>query len=71
MAGGGGQEARRPTRPRGLGRIGVLTRDNAHAEDVFDALTGAGIPVEIVGPPACCGSPRVAEIVATLHLCTT
>ena len=30
-------------------KIGVLTRDNAHAEDVFDALTGAGIPVEIVG----------------------
>ena len=29
--------------------IGVLVRDNAHAADVFDALTAAEIPVEIVG----------------------
>jgi DNA helicase-2/ATP-dependent DNA helicase PcrA len=48
--------------------IGVLTRDNAHAEDVFDALTGAGVPVEIVGLSGLLRLPEVAEIVATLHL---
>jgi DNA helicase-2/ATP-dependent DNA helicase PcrA len=48
--------------------IGVLTRDNAHAEDVFDALTGAGIPVEIVGLSGLLRLPEVAEIVAILHL---
>lgn len=48
--------------------IGVLTRDNSHAEDVFDALTGAGIPVEIVGLSGLLRLPEVAEIVATLHL---
>jgi len=52
----------------GWARIGVLTRDNAHAEDVFDALTGAGIPVEIVGLSGLLRLPEVAEIVATLHL---
>lgn len=49
-------------------KIGVLTRDNAHAEDVFDALTSAGIPVEIVGLSGLLRLPEVAEIVATLHL---
>jgi DNA helicase-2/ATP-dependent DNA helicase PcrA len=49
-------------------KIGVLTRDNAHAEDVFDALTGAGVPVEIVGLSGLLRLPEVAEIVATLHL---
>ncbi len=48
--------------------VGVLTRDNAHAEDVFDALTGAGIPVEIVGLKGLLRLPEVAEVVATLHL---
>ena len=48
--------------------IGVLTRDNAHAEDVFDALTAAGIPVEIVGLSGLLRLPEVAEVVATLHL---
>ncbi|GAA4692801.1 ATP-dependent DNA helicase [Nocardioides conyzicola] len=48
--------------------IGVLTRDNAHAEDVFDALTGAGVPVEIVGLSGLLRLPEVAEVVATLHL---
>ncbi|MBB3043304.1 ATP-dependent DNA helicase [Nocardioides soli] len=52
----------------GWARIGVLTRDNAHAEDVFDALTGAGIPVEIVGLSGLLRLPEVAEVVATLHL---
>ncbi|GAW49576.1 MULTISPECIES: ATP-dependent DNA helicase [unclassified Nocardioides] len=54
--------------PGGWAKIGVLTRDNAHAEDVFDALTGAGIPVEIVGLSGLLRLPEVAEIVATLHL---
>jgi DNA helicase II / ATP-dependent DNA helicase PcrA len=48
--------------------IGVLTRDNAHAEEVFDALTGVGIPVEIVGLSGLLRLPEVAEIVAVLHL---
>jgi len=48
--------------------IGVLTRDNAHAAEVFDALTGAGIPVEIVGLSGLLRLPEVAEIVAILHL---
>ncbi len=49
-------------------KIAVLTRDNAHAEDVFDALTGAGIPVEIVGLSGLLRLPEVAEVVAILHL---
>ena len=48
--------------------IGVLTRDNSHAEEVFDALTGAGIPVEIVGLSGLLRLPEVAEVVALLHL---
>ncbi len=48
--------------------IGVLTRDNAHAADVFDALTRAEIPVEIVGLQGLLRLPEVAEVVATLTL---
>ncbi len=48
--------------------IGVLTRDNAHAAEVFDALTEAGIPVEIVGLSGLLRLPEVAEVVAVLHL---
>ena len=47
--------------------IGVLVRDNAHAADVFDALTAAGVPVEIVGLNGLLRLPEVAEVVATLH----
>ncbi|MGA8248316.1 MAG: ATP-dependent helicase, partial [Nocardioides sp.] len=48
--------------------IGVLTRDNAHAADVFDALTERDVPVEIVGLSGLIRLPEVAEVVATLHL---
>ena len=48
--------------------IGVLTRDNSHAADVFDALGAARIPVEIVGLSGLLRLPEVAEVVATLHL---
>ena len=48
--------------------LGVLTRDNAHAEEVFDALTGAGVPVEIVGLSGLVRLPEVAEVVAILTL---
>jgi DNA helicase-2/ATP-dependent DNA helicase PcrA len=48
--------------------IGVLTRDNAHAADVFDALTSRDVPVEIVGLSGLIRLPEVAEVVATLHL---
>ncbi len=48
--------------------IGVLTRDNAHAADVFDTLTRAEIPVEIVGLQGLLRLPEVAEVVATLTL---
>ncbi|WP_298520673.1 ATP-dependent DNA helicase [uncultured Nocardioides sp.] len=48
--------------------IGVLTRDNQHAAEVFDALTDADIPVEIVGLSGLLRLPEVAEIVAILRL---
>jgi len=48
--------------------IGVLVRDNAHAADVFDALTRAEIPVEIVGLQGLLRLPEVAGVVATLTL---
>jgi DNA helicase-2/ATP-dependent DNA helicase PcrA len=53
---------------RGWADIGVLTRDNAHAEQVYDALTTAGVPVEIVGLSGLLRLPEVAEVVATLTL---
>ncbi|GAA1972881.1 ATP-dependent DNA helicase AdnB [Nocardioides panacihumi] len=49
-------------------RLAVLTRDNASAERVFDVLTSAEIPVEIVGLAGLLRLPEVAEIVAVLHL---
>jgi DNA helicase II / ATP-dependent DNA helicase PcrA len=55
-----------PGRP--WSEIGVLTRDNAHAADVFDALSDAEIPVEIVGLQGLLRLPEVAEVVATLTL---
>ncbi len=48
--------------------IGVLVRDNAHAADVFDALTREEIPVEIVGLQGLLRLPEVAEVVAELTL---
>jgi DNA helicase-2/ATP-dependent DNA helicase PcrA len=48
--------------------IGVLTRDNSHAADVFDALTRREIPVEIVGLKGLLRLPEVAEVVASLTL---
>lgn len=48
--------------------IGVLVRDNAHAADVFDALSAAGVPVEIVGVNGLLRLPEVAEVLATLTL---
>ncbi|QIX27621.1 ATP-dependent helicase [Nocardioides sp. JQ2195] len=48
--------------------IGVLTRDNKHAADVFDALSSREIPVEIVGLKGLLRLPEVAEVVATLTL---
>jgi DNA helicase-2/ATP-dependent DNA helicase PcrA len=56
------------TRTGDWSRLGVLTRDNSHAEEVFDALTSADVPVEIVGLSGLLRLPEVAEIVATLHL---
>ncbi len=52
----------------GYSAIGVLTRDNAQGEEVYDALTEAGIPVEIVGLSGLIRLPEVAEVVATLSL---
>ncbi|WP_241153706.1 ATP-dependent DNA helicase [Nocardioides pantholopis] len=48
--------------------IGVLTRDNAHAAAVFDALSAREVPVEIVGLKGLLRLPEVAEVVATLTL---
>ena len=54
--------------PGSWAKIGVLTRDNATGASVFDALTTAGVPVEIVGLSGLLRLPEVAEVVATLHL---
>lgn len=48
--------------------IGILTRDNAHAAAVFDALSEREIPVEIVGLKGLLRLPEVSEVVATLTL---
>ena len=48
--------------------IAVLTRDNSHAADVFEALTRADVPVEIVGLKGLLQLPEVADVVATLTL---
>jgi len=61
-------ESVREAHTREWSDIGVLTRDNGHAEEVFDALTTAGIPVEIVGLSGLLRLPEVAEVVAVLHL---
>lgn len=50
--------------------IGILVRDNAHAADVFDTLSAAGIPVEIVGLKGLLRLPEVADVLATLTLVT-
>ena len=60
---------RRPTMAEPLwSEIGVLTRDNSHAADVFDALTAREIPVEIVGLKGLMRLPEVSEVVSTLAL---
>ena len=48
--------------------IGVLTRDNNHAADVFDALSAREIPVEIVGLKGLMRLPEVSHVVSTLAL---
>ncbi|WP_370288695.1 ATP-dependent DNA helicase [Nocardioides sp.] len=48
--------------------MAVLSRDNAHAELVFDALSTAGVPVEIVGLAGLVRLPEIALVVATLRL---
>ena len=48
--------------------IGILTRDNGTAADVFKVLSEAEIPVEIVGLKGLLALPEVAEVVAVLTL---
>ena len=48
--------------------IGVLVRTNKHGAEVYDALTEADIPVEIVGLGGLIRLPEVAQVVATLSL---
>lgn len=50
------------------GEIGVLVRNNTHAADVFDTLTSADIPVEIVGLSGLLRLPEVSDVLATLTL---
>jgi len=57
-----------PQRPGTWRRIGVLTRDNATAAEVFDALTADGMPVEIVGLNGLLRLPEVSLVVSTLTL---
>ncbi|HYO31748.1 MAG TPA: ATP-dependent DNA helicase [Nocardioidaceae bacterium] len=49
-------------------QIAVLVRDNTMASAVHDALTVAGVPVEVVGLSGLLGTPEVAEVVATLDV---
>ena len=49
-------------------KIAVLTRDNDSGAACFDALSAAGIPVEIVGLAGLLRLPEVAEVVACLTL---
>ena len=49
-------------------QIGVLVRDNKTAVDVHDALTAAGVPVEVVGLSGLLRMPEVVEVVATLQV---
>lgn len=48
--------------------IAVLTRDNDSGAACFDALSSAGVPVEIVGLSGLLRLPEVAEVVACLTL---
>jgi DNA helicase II / ATP-dependent DNA helicase PcrA len=48
--------------------VAVLTRDNTHAADVFEALSRHEVPVEIVGLKGLLQLPEVADVVATLTL---
>jgi DNA helicase-2/ATP-dependent DNA helicase PcrA len=48
--------------------IGVLVRDNKTAADVHEALTAAGVPVEVIGLSGLLQMPEVAEVVATLQV---
>ncbi len=48
--------------------IGVLVRDHRMASDVHDALSAAGVPVEVVGLSGLLAMPEVAEVVATLQV---
>jgi DNA helicase-2/ATP-dependent DNA helicase PcrA len=48
--------------------VAVLTRDNQHAADVYEELTRADVPVEIVGLKGLLQLPEVADVVATLSL---
>ncbi len=48
--------------------IGVLVRDNKTANDVHDALTSAGVPVEVVGLNGLLRMPEVVEVVSTLQV---
>ena len=48
--------------------VGILTRDNSTAADVFKVLSEAEIPVEIVGLKGLLALPEVAKVVAVLTL---
>ncbi len=54
-------------RPR-WSEIAVLVRDNSMASAVHDALTAAGVPVEVVGLSGLLATPEVAEVLATLDV---
>lgn len=49
-------------------QIGILTRDNQTAADVYRRLIEAEIPAEVVGVSGLLSLPEVAEVVATLSL---
>ncbi|MBE7323502.1 ATP-dependent helicase [Nocardioides sp. Y6] len=48
--------------------VGVLVRTNKEGAAAYDALSAAGVPVEIVGLGGLIRLPEVAQVVATLSL---
>ncbi|MFC6154500.1 ATP-dependent DNA helicase [Nocardioides yefusunii] len=48
--------------------IGILVRTNSEGANAYDALSAAGVPVEIVGLGGLLRLPEVAQVVATLSL---
>ena len=49
-------------------RMAVLVREHQHSADIYAALTGAGIPAQIVGKQGLLQIPDIAELVVYLRV---